>query len=145
MASRRWFQFRLATVFVIVTIVACVLAFGPRARAYWNVRSLSNADVKVDGGYLGLMMEIHTPAADALRKQGPSANPVLLEALGNKDKFAAAHVLLTEINRTPRTLSAAEWNGMRVTLFADLRVDFHPEQAPQLAADWQSRLYPQRR
>ena len=145
MASRRRFQFRLATVFVIVTIVACVLAFGPRVRAYWNVRSLSNADVKVDGGFLGLVVQLDNPAANALRKQGPSANPVLLEALGNKDKFAAAHVLLSQINDVPGTYSASDWNGMRVTLFADGRVDFHPEQAKQLAADWQSRLYPQRR
>ena len=126
MQARRWFQFRLATIFVIVTIVACVLAFGPWMRAYLNVRSLSNSDVKVDGSYIGLMVSLDTSAANALRKQGRSANPLLLAALREPDKFAAAHVLLTNINagRSPRTISAGDWNGMRVTLFADGRVSF---------------------
>jgi hypothetical protein len=145
MASRRWFQFRLATIFVVVTIVACSLALWPRIRAYRNVRSISNADVQVDGGTLGLMVQLDTPAANALRKQGPGANSALFAELRDKDRFAAAHVLLTDINDKHKYISAGEWNGLRVTLHADGRVDFHPEQIPQLEAKWTERLYSARR
>jgi hypothetical protein len=145
MASRRWFQFRLATVFVVVTIVACVLAFGPWIRATLNVRSISNDDVEVDGNFVGLMVQIDTPAANALRKQGPTANSALVAALRDKDRFAAAHVLLTNINDKSMYISAGEWNGMRVTLHADGRGDFHPEQMPALEAKWTERLYSSRR
>ena len=141
MISRRWFQFRLATIFVIVTIIACSLALAPRIRAYLNVRSLSNRDVQVDGNFIGLMVRLDTSAANQLRKQGKSANLTLLAALRDPDKFAAAHILLSEINDGPHFFySAGEWNGMRVTLHADGRIDFHPEQAPQLEADWNARL-----
>jgi hypothetical protein len=144
MVPRRWFQFRLATIFIIVTIVACSLALAPRIRAYLNVRSISNRNLQVDGNYIGLMVRIDTSAANQLRKQGKSANPALLAALRDPDKFAAAHVLLTDINGGTY-FSAGEWHGMRVTLRGDGRVDFHPEQAPQLTADWKARLNSRRR
>lgn len=140
MIARRWFQFRLATIFVIVTIVACSLALAPRIRAYLNVRSISNRDVQVDGNFIGLMVRLDTSAANQLRNQGKSANPALLAALHDPDKFAAAHVLLTDTNDRTSSYSAGEWNGMRVTLRADGRVDFHAEQAPQLEAAWKARL-----
>ena len=94
----RRFQFSLFSLFAVMTGVAIFLGVAPMVRTEWALRSLSNKDVNVDGNYFGLDVKIKSPAAEKLVSYGRGANRALERALADPDKFAAAHVLLTEIN-----------------------------------------------
>jgi hypothetical protein len=62
------------------------------------------------------------------------------DALEQSDKFAASHVLLTNLRMdgVAHNFSGAtkEWNHLRVTLKADGTVVFYPEQIPAIRAFW---------
>jgi len=140
MLSRRWLQFRIASLFGVVTIIAICLGIGPQIYAYINVRFLSNNDLRVDGTPLGLSVILNTSSAKRLRWLGKKANPSLLSAMRDPNRFAAAHVLLSEINLREQQLSSAEWNHMRIDLYADGTVDLHPRQAEKLERYWKETL-----
>jgi hypothetical protein len=142
MIKRRWFQFRLLTLLATITSVALCLAWWPALRARWMVYTLANNQVNVDGSYVGLIVRLDNANADQLRQMGPRATPYLLAALSDGNRFAAAHVLLTDINCREYSFSAEHWNQMRVSLYADGRIDFHPEQIPQLRQYWDSQVRP---
>ncbi len=138
--TRRWFQFSLASLFLVMTAVAVWFGLGPSIRLHLAVRQLSNADVDVDGTYFGLMLNVHGDAAKCLREFKTRVNRPLRAALGDPDKFAAAHILLTDTNEPKYNLSASEWNHMRITLYADGRTDFHIEQMAALQKYWDKKL-----
>lgn len=102
------------------------------------VRELRNSDVRWDGTPFGLMPAVEGDAAKRLMSLGEPAAPVLREALDGPDKFAAAHVLLTFIEKTQWELSSSHWNGLRVDLYADGTTDLHPEQINEIVAMWQT-------
>lgn len=133
-------QFSLFTLLGMVTIVAVVLGVAPTVRVQLAMRGLSNEDVNVDGNYFGLQVDIESPTAEKLKRLGPQANGALERALADPKKFAAAHVLLTEINELQFRFSASHWNRMEIDLYADGRVDFHAEQIPKLQALWRNRF-----
>jgi hypothetical protein len=66
----------------------------------------------------------------------------LIDALDDPDRFAAAHVLLTEIEVGGGGLtgSGQGWNGLRVDLSPEGRVLFHEEQREELKAFWRKRV-----
>jgi hypothetical protein len=108
------------------------------------LRALFNKDVEVHGGYLGLQVDLKSRAAEYLKRVGPSANKALERAIADPERFAAAHVLLSEINDNQSNFSgsASHHNNMKITLYADERgVDFHAEQIPKLQEFWRNRLY----
>jgi hypothetical protein len=145
MLPRRWFQFRIATLFVVVTVIAVGLAIGPDLYGWWNVTSLSNSDVKVDGNFIGLQVSIQSRASHAVRYCGKRAYPYLIEALRDRNRFAAAHVLLTELQRDGHIRNDSHGNKLQVTLHGDGSVDFHPEQMDRIADMWEERLSIKRR
>ena len=136
-------QFSLLTLLGVVTIVAVILGILPIVRLELALRALSNNDIKVDGGYLGLRVDLESQAAEQLKRIGPKANNALERAIADSERFAAAHILLSEINNERQSSygeSASHWNNMRITLHADGSVDFHAEQIPKLQAFWRDRL-----
>jgi hypothetical protein len=141
MIARRWFQFRLQTLLALMTAVAVGLASWPTLRLIWLVESISNNQVRVDGGNLGLMVELETPAAQQIRRYGTRANSLLFAALKDPERFAAAHVLLTRINIRQATRSGREWNGMRIGHVGHYgHDDFPRDQIPRLREYWKAQL-----
>ena len=137
----KWrFQFSLFTLLGVVTLVAIGLGIAPAVRVLLAMRALSNRDVEVDGTYIGLMVDNKSPSAEKLKLLGTQANRALERALADPERFAAAHILLTEINQRRYSISASHWNDMEITLYADGRVDFHAEQIPKLQEFWRKRL-----
>ena len=107
-----------------------------QVRAKELVAKLTNDDVKWDGNHISLCVTLGYPARNVLALGRPALGE-LRAALQDKSKFAAAHVLMTMIAE-PNFLidTAAEWNGLRVTLTADGRTVLYPEQIPMLTRQW---------
>ncbi len=137
------FQFSLFTLLSVVTVVVIVLGVVPIVRKELAIRALSNKDVEVHGGYLGLQVDLKSRAAEYLKRVGPNANGALERAIGDPERFAAAHVLLSEINDNQSNFSgsSSHHNNMKITLYGDSRgTDFHAEQIPKLQEFWRNRL-----
>lgn len=139
MKKRRLLQFSISSLLVFTAIVAVVLAFGPNLRAYFAVRGLSNADVHVNGSPFGLFVELESESADTLRKLGTKSNRSLLASLEDPDKFAAAHKLLTEINREKFQAASPYW-GSDMDPFAMASNDFDESLIPVLRDFWSKAL-----
>ncbi len=103
-------------------------------------KALTNADVQWNGNILGLQPTITGSAARQLLALGKQASPSLRKALTDQSKFAAAHVLLTQIEKKEFHLSASHWNNLKVDLHADGTVDLHPEQIEKIKAMWKEEL-----
>lgn len=97
---------------------------------------LSNADIRWDGTFVGLVPTIVSDSARQLPAIGNDAVPQLVSALEDESKFVAAHVLLT-------LLSAVEyhtmpWNGLKVNLSPDGQARFDVGQRFELARRWRA-------
>ena len=133
-------QFSLLFMFIAILVVGLWLTVAPAVRTWLAVRRLSNNDITVDGGYFGLHVQTSGGPATYLESLGSNANPWLRRALHDKQKFAAAHVLLTKINSPSHTSSSADWNKMTITLEANGSVNFHSSQLPNLISYWRGVL-----
>ena len=98
---------------------------------------LTNDDVAWNGNFLGLQPTIKGSTAKQLLSLGGQASPALRKALSEPGKFAAAHVLLTQIEKKEYQISASHWNNLKVDLHADGTVDLHPEQIGKIKALWE--------
>ncbi len=127
-----------ATTLLLMVVLSCSRGHSSATLA---VSAIRNSDISWDGNLLGLMPQIHGSGSKKVLELGKAAVPDLVRALDDPDRFAAAHVLLTEIEMAgvSRRLDAAQWNGMRVELFADGSVRLHPEQREELKAFWKAR------
>ena len=122
----------------------CLLISGCAAtndQASQAVGKIRNSDIAWDGNYFGLLPRIEGQASKSVMALGESAVSALIRALDDPSRFAAAHVLLTEIKMrgVSRPLSARDWNGLRVELSADGHVQLHPEQREELKVFWRER------
>src|SRR5262245_20170495 len=140
MLPRRWFQLRLISLLTAVTLIAFCLAIGPEVFAYWSVRTLTNKEVKVDGTYVGLIVGVTPRNSQRIKWAGRRAHRHLIRALQDPNRFAAAHVVLTNMHSGGLNISSTRWNGLYLTLRADGSVDFHPEQMEDLASHWETYL-----
>ena len=141
MSVRRWFQLRLTTLLTAVTVIACCLAIGPDVFAYWSVQSLTNEEVQVDGTYFALSVDVTPCHTKCVKWAGRRAHRHLLQALRDPNRFAAAHVVLHNMNNPGSiNVNSTRWNGLYMTLRADGSVDFHPEQIEDLARSWEAKL-----
>jgi hypothetical protein len=137
-ASGGW-RFSLRGLFAVMTLLAVACAL-PDFYARWAVAQLHNDDLEVDGTYVGLSVNCNNPLVNDIEWLGRWANPALERALADPERFAAAHEMLRSVNQSGWQCSAKHWDQMRITLHGDGRVDFHPEQRPQLQALWRERL-----
>ena len=106
-------------------------------RASQLVAQIRNSDITWDGTYFGLMPRIDGRSSREVLAFGSASEPALLKALGDVERFAAAHVLLTHLNGGSVETSGAAWNGLRVELSADGSVTLDPEQRAELKAHWE--------
>lgn len=105
------------------------------------VAELRNSDVEWDGNYFGLKPTISGSSAKYLADNAKIARKYLLNALDDPEQFAVAHVLLTELQEgASYSVSATHWNGLRVTLHADGRVQLFPEDRSALKEFWHKKL-----
>ena len=100
------------------------------------VASLKNSDISWDGNFIGLQPTVKSETVKRLLGFGKQAVPALQTALSDSNKFAAAHVLLTQIKKKQYQISASHWNGLEVDLHADGTIDLHPEQMDKIKALW---------
>lgn len=100
------------------------------------VDRLSNAGVRWDGTYFGLVPTIESDAARQLLASGALAIPQLVDALEDESRFVAAHVLLTMLSGVEH--QTAPWNGLDVDLSADGEVRIDPRQRFELARRWRA-------
>jgi hypothetical protein len=133
--KRRWTQFSIRSLLLVTAIVGAGSAWWAH-EPYRLTSKLRNDDVTWDGNYFGLSPFVTGDTAVSLLRYGRRATPALLDAIEQPDKFATAHVLLTEIWQNQYPLSAAEWNHLRVTLHSNGTLDFHPEQIPAIRTYW---------
>src|SRR5262245_34777718 len=141
MLPRRWFQLRLISLLTAVTLIAFCLAIGPEAFAYWSVRTLTNEVVRVDGTYFALTVGVTPRNAQRIKWAGRRAHRHLVQALRDPNRFAAAHVVLTNMQHPGMfNASSTRWNGLYITLSSNGSVDFHPEQIDGLASWWEAQL-----
>src|SRR5580765_1977320 len=80
------------------------------------VSKIRNSDIRWDGTYLGLQPRIIGASAKVLREPASTVQVSLIAALGDENRFVAAHVLLCKINKVISPIDASTWNGLRVEL-----------------------------
>lgn len=100
------------------------------------VDQLSNADIRWNGTFYGLIPIIVGDAARQLLASGTAAIPQLVDALEDESKFVAAHVLLTMLSGVE--YHTAPWNGLEIELSADDDVRTDPHQRFELARRWRA-------
>ena len=105
-----------------------------------SVQRLSNDDIEWNGNIFGLSAEIRGNADTELLNADRSADAVLLDALADPEKYAAAHVLLTMIHAEPYKVSGGEWNGLKVDLLANGQTILFPVQRFELQRSWRQKL-----
>ena len=69
-----------------------------------------------------------------------SIEPMLLDVLLDKGKFAAAHVLLTYRSTGAFIEVEGEWNGLQVDLLADGQVSYEGNDLAKLHEYWEKKL-----
>lgn len=135
----RRLQFSLRTLLLFIVLSALPLVCWTY-EPYRLARQLRNTDIRWDGNYFGLMPECRGRPACALIETGRRATPALVQALGDRRKFAAAHVILTRLWEDSFQFSAADWNGLRIDLYGDGSTTVYDEQIPELRSYWDSKL-----
>jgi len=111
-----------ATVFVLLLISSCSADVSNDTKQL--IINMRNSDVKWDGNFLGLMPMSFVGATLTLQNAREPIEPLLVDAILDKDRYVAAHVLLTTRLEDRFTSSASEWNGLHVQLWADGSVSY---------------------
>lgn len=101
---------------------------------------LTNDDCCFVKGGFGLASNAYSDDYVYILKQRDNAIPKLVQALDDPERFAIAHVLLVWITRRTMDISETHWNGMRITLREDGKVDYHPDQMEKIKEMWPSYL-----
>jgi len=100
------------------------------------VAQIHNDHIRWDGNIFGLHVSgIGEPEQRVLRS-GSACRPFLIAALADESRFVAAHVLLTQMQRGEWPVSGAEWNHLKVTLYADGRVEIPVGQKAEIQRLW---------
>jgi RNA polymerase sigma factor (sigma-70 family) len=105
------------------------------------VRGLSQADVKWDGQYFGIVAHLQSERAKKLGAIGEPAIPALIKALTDKDRFASAHAILAMI-ASGSPPEYVLFNGYPIDVFlpADGKTFIDPAQRFDLKRRWQKWL-----
>jgi hypothetical protein len=103
------------------------------------VAQIRNDHIHWDGNIAGLYVSSMGEAERNIAARGSACRPFLVEALDDDSRFVAAHVLLTHIQKKPWSVSGAEWNHLRVELFADGRVEIPNGEKEKIKKLWTQR------
>lgn len=102
------------------------------------VMLINNTDVRWDGDYFGLKPTLAGSSKKLMEMRSEQAIPALLEALKDKQRFVAAHILLAEMNDTQMQRDAESWNGLRVNLLANGQTIIYKGQQNALVQKWKT-------
>ena len=100
------------------------------------IEQLDNSDIRWDGTLVGLTPAIVGDAARQLLASGDPAIPDLIRVLEDESKFAAAHVLLTQLSGVEH--GAIPWNGLTVDLSPDGQARVNPGERIDLLRRWRA-------
>jgi hypothetical protein len=101
------------------------------------VAAIKNSDITWNGTTFGLFPIVEGASKKVLRKRLEKVVPSLFQALKDKDRFVAAHVILTQMLDNDYPSSAAEWKGLQVALYADGKTEIPVEQRAGLVRQWE--------
>jgi hypothetical protein len=104
------------------------------------ILNMRNGDVKWSGNFLGLMPTSFSPTISTLQNVKEPIEPLLVDAMLDKDRYIAAHFLLTFRLEDHFNFSAEKWNGLRVQLSADGTASFEGNDLDKLHQYWIERL-----
>jgi len=102
--------------------------------------NIKNDDVIWNGGYLSLMPVKLTGATLVLLDVQEDINPLLIDALAIKDKFVAAHILLTLRTSSSFAAKAGDWNGLKVEIDSNGIASFDGNNLQELQEYWRGKL-----
>ena len=132
--GRAW----IGTVAVGLLVIACSAT---PDRASRLVEKIANSDIAWDGTYIGLTPRIEGEPSRNVLALGTPATAALVAALDDPERFAAAHVLLTQIRMHGAfEVSGHSWNQLRVELRTNGQVTLDPAQRHQLKAFWRGKV-----
>ena len=97
----------------------------------------SNDNIVWMTGFFGLNARITGSNEQALRDAEEDLSVRLLPLLWDKDKWIAAHVLLTLRNIHSIELNAKEWNGLIILIDQNGKVTIPTDQMERLQKQWE--------
>jgi hypothetical protein len=140
---------------VFLMLAGCAHDKEQRLAASAHIAGIRNSDIRWGGNFIGLYATVtgrsaaistgapegnpmlhHDLPPDAIRLSPTEVTPLLLESLKDPNRCVAAHVLLTEIFGFKDPINAASWNGLRVNLLANGKVEIPDDQQSDLIKKW---------
>ena len=84
-----------------------------------SAAAIQNDDVKWDGTYTGLVPSLFGASKALRRRTNEQTMALLIDALADKNRYIAAHVLLTELSGKRYQTGPNSWNDLHVSLASD--------------------------
>jgi len=100
------------------------------------VSRIQNRDVKWDGTYVGLQPTIYGASRELLARSPDKVVPLLTQALYDRRRYIAAHVLLTKMIGGGEQASPESWNGLHISLLPDGSVRVAQGEQAFLVRQW---------
>jgi hypothetical protein len=131
---------------VVVALIsfACVMAFRfiyARHLGALALEALNNKDITFDGNSLGLVA-LYPEHYQKFAANAELIRADLLRALADRDKFVAAHVVLTRHYDSTPGLTSVEWNNLVVSELDSPDAAF--QQQLYIAEFWDARFFGRR-
>ena len=130
----------------LVFVTALVLVFtlmeaDAGAKVPLQSSAITNNGIRWDGDWIGLNAFIEGKSEkQALQDHKKIPNSELVKLLADKDRWVAAHVLLTYRANLEYKRSASKWNGLKVSLYADGTVGIDQEQQHEIKRFWKKQI-----
>ncbi len=103
------------------------------------VGCIRNKDIQWDMDFGGYVPRLSGVTA-ALLDTKENIEPLLLDALLDKDRFVSAHVLLTFRAQIAFIERRGDWNGLKLDLLADGQVSYEGNNLTELYKQWEEAL-----
>lgn len=100
-----------------------------------NLEHIFNGDVRWEGTYRGFSPRMDEDLFAQFDADDPDDVATLVEALATKDRFVAAHVLLTRVSGIEYS-AFPDWNSLRLQMQPDGGIDIDMDQRSELARRW---------
>jgi hypothetical protein len=132
----------ILTIFAVAQICGCANrevrtpATTAKSNAMELVTQIKNTDVHWDGTYLGLRPNLGGVSKELRTRLTADLIPALVDALKDKKRFVAAHVLLTEFSGVQFEADAGTWNGLQVELLPNGQAVIPDSQQASLVRQW---------
>jgi len=106
-----------------------------------TLQNMTNNDIKWDGNFLGLQPEmVNRNLEKIVTSKNPQIDQLLLSALDDRNRYIAAHVILTLRHCNNFQFDAVSWNGLAVQLLANNTTTFLNNNLVKLKDEWLKRF-----